>query len=45
LLKANKKNNGSLKFVGVSERIKRLFDITGLTDILNVNSQVEGGVK
>jgi anti-sigma B factor antagonist len=28
-----------------SERIKRLFDITGLTDILNVNSQVEGGVK
>ncbi|TYR78361.1 anti-sigma factor antagonist [Priestia megaterium] len=45
LLKAIKKNNGSLKFVGVSDRLKRLFDITGLTDILNVNSQVEGGVK
>ncbi|MBY6024572.1 anti-anti sigma factor [Priestia aryabhattai] len=45
LLKASKKHNGSLRFVGVSERLKRLFDITGLTDILNVNSQVEGGVK
>ncbi|MBM7705027.1 anti-sigma factor antagonist [Metabacillus iocasae] len=45
LLKAIKKTEGTLKFVGVSERLKRLFDITGLTDILNVNSQVEGGVK
>ncbi|MFC3882466.1 STAS domain-containing protein [Bacillus songklensis] len=45
LLKAIKKTEGSLKFVGVSERLKRLFDITGLTEILNLNSQVEGGIK
>jgi anti-sigma B factor antagonist len=45
LLKAIKSSEGKLKFVGVSERIKRLFDITGLTEILNVNSHVEGGVK
>jgi anti-sigma B factor antagonist len=45
LLKSIKKTEGSLKFVGVSDRLKRLFDITGLTDILNLNSQIEGGVK
>jgi anti-sigma B factor antagonist len=45
LLKSIKKTEGSLKFVGVSDRLKRLFDITGLTDILNLNSEIEGGVK
>ncbi|MCM3006666.1 STAS domain-containing protein [Priestia koreensis] len=45
LLKAVKANDGSLQFVGVSDRLKRLFDITGLTEILNLNSQIEGGVK
>ena len=37
LLKAVKKNNGKLEFIGVSKRLKRLFDITGLTEILNLN--------
>lgn len=37
LLKVNKKNNGFLKFVGVLECIKCLFDIMGFIDILNVN--------
>ncbi|WP_078415044.1 STAS domain-containing protein [Priestia abyssalis] len=45
LLKSIKRTEGSLKFVGVSDRLKRLFDITGLTDILNLNSEIEGGVK
>lgn len=45
LLKSIKRTDGSLKFVGVSDRLKRLFDITGLTDILNLNSEIEGGVK
>ena len=45
LLKSIKKKDGTLKFVGVSDRLKRLFDITGLTDILNLNSEIEGGVK
>lgn len=38
LLKAVKKNDGKLEFIGVSKRLKRLFDITGLTEILNLNS-------
>lgn len=41
LLKAVKKNDGKLEFTGVSKRLKRLFDITGLTEILNLNSDFE----
>ena len=41
LLKAVKKNDGKLEFIGVSKRLKRLFDITGLTEILNLNSDFE----
>lgn len=41
LLKASKKNDGKLEFIGVSKRLKRLFDITGLTEILNLNADFE----
>ncbi|CAM4186180.1 STAS domain-containing protein [Bacillus manliponensis] len=41
LLKAVKKNHGHLEFVGVSRRLKRLFDITGLTEILKLNAQYQ----
>ncbi|NIA59297.1 STAS domain-containing protein [Bacillus pacificus] len=41
LLKAVKKTDGKLEFIGVSKRLKRLFDITGLTEILNLNSNFE----
>lgn len=41
LLKAVKKNDGKLEFIGVCKRLKRLFDITGLTEILNLNSDFE----
>ncbi|HZG70350.1 MAG TPA: anti-sigma factor antagonist [Chondromyces sp.] len=44
LFKSLNANEGSLKLVGLSERLKRLFDITGLADIMNINSEVEGGV-
>lgn len=37
-------NNGRLKLVGMSERLQRLFDITGLADIMDINTEVEGGV-
>lgn len=37
-------HNGSLKLTGLSDRLKRLFDITGLADIMNINSGSEGGV-
>ncbi|WP_080848787.1 anti-sigma factor antagonist [Cytobacillus gottheilii] len=38
-------NNGEFKIVGLSERLKRLFEITGLADIIDINSQIEGGVQ
>ncbi|MCP3764037.1 anti-sigma factor antagonist [Domibacillus sp. A3M-37] len=44
LFKSLNANNGTLKLVGLSDRLKRLFDITGLADIMNINSGSEGGV-
>jgi anti-sigma B factor antagonist len=40
-----KANNGQFKINGLSGRLQRLFEITGLSDIIDVNSQVEGEVK
>lgn len=44
LFKSLNANNGTLKLTGLSDRLKRLFDITGLADIMNINSGSEGGV-
>ncbi|OLN21816.1 anti-anti sigma factor [Domibacillus antri] len=44
LFKSLNANDGTLKLVGLSDRLKRLFDITGLADIMNINSEAEGGV-
>ncbi len=38
-------NDGEFKIVGLSERLQRLFEITGLADIIDINSQIEGGVQ
>jgi anti-sigma B factor antagonist len=40
-----KANGGQFKITGLSGRLKRLFDITGLSDIIDINSHVEGEVK
>ena len=40
-----KANNGRFKIIGLSERLQRLFEITGLADIIDINSQIEGGVQ
>ncbi len=45
LLKNIRQNNGTLKLVGLSERLERLFSITGLTEIMDITSKVEGGVQ
>lgn len=47
LLKSVKKNNGNLKLVNLSDRLQRLFSITGLSEIMDINSdsKVEGGIK
>jgi anti-sigma B factor antagonist len=40
-----KANNGQFKIVGLTDRLQRLFEITGLADIIDINSQIEGGVQ
>jgi len=37
-------NKGTFQLVGLSDRLKRLFEITGLADIMNIG-QIEGEVK
>jgi anti-sigma B factor antagonist len=37
-------SNGDFQLVGLSDRLKRLFEITGLADIMNI-SQIEGEPK
>ncbi|MFC0274442.1 anti-sigma factor antagonist [Metabacillus herbersteinensis] len=45
LLKVIRKNNGELKLVELSDRLERLFSITGLNDIIDISSKSEGGVQ
>lgn len=44
LFKSIRVNGGKLELSGLSQRLKRLFDITGLTNIMDINTEVEGGV-
>ncbi|CEG25368.1 anti-sigma factor antagonist [Bacillus sp. B-jedd] len=45
VFKAVRSHNGEFKLVGLSDRLIRLFEITGLADIIDINSQIEGGVQ
>lgn len=45
LFKSLRANGGMLTLTGLSDRLKRLFDITGLSDIMKINTEIEGGVK
>jgi anti-sigma B factor antagonist len=42
VFKSVRKNNGSFQLTGLSDRLIRLFTITGLADIMDINSVVEG---
>lgn len=44
LFKSIRANDSTLNINGLSERLKRLFDITGLSNIMDINTEVEGGV-
>ncbi|GER68489.1 anti-sigma-B factor antagonist [Weizmannia acidilactici] len=44
LFKSLRANDGALTLTGLSDRLKRLFDITGLSDIMKINTEIEGGV-
>ncbi|MDQ0221320.1 STAS domain-containing protein [Peribacillus cavernae] len=45
LFKSVRSHNGEFRLVGLSERLRRLFDITGLAEIIDINSDAEGGLK
>ncbi|KEZ47669.1 MULTISPECIES: anti-sigma factor antagonist [Metabacillus] len=45
LLKAVRKNGGDMKLVNLSSRLERLFNITGLSEIIDISSKSEGGVR
>lgn len=36
---------GEFSLVGLSDRLKRLFDITGLTEIIHITSDTKGGIR
>ncbi|AIE58755.1 anti-sigma factor antagonist [Bacillus methanolicus] len=44
VFKKVRSNNGKFKLIGLSSRLERLFKITGLADIIDINSKIEGGV-
>ncbi|HLR03498.1 MAG TPA: STAS domain-containing protein [Virgibacillus sp.] len=42
-LKSTKENNSHLKLVHLQDRVARLFRITGLDEVIDINSTIEGG--
>lgn len=42
-LKASKEFNSGLKLVNLQERVYRLFKITGLNEIMDIDSMIRGG--
>lgn len=44
IFKQLRAHNGEMKLTGMTERLQRLFDITGLADVMDINTEVEGGV-
>jgi anti-sigma B factor antagonist len=42
IFKTLRANDGDLQLVGLSDRLQRLFEITGLSEIMNINTEVEG---
>jgi anti-sigma B factor antagonist len=45
LFKSVRAHNGDFKLVGLSERLRRLFDITGLADIIDIKSDTKDGLE
>jgi anti-sigma B factor antagonist len=43
LFKQIETNNGELKLINLSDRLKRLFEITGLNNIISISTKSEGG--
>ncbi|MFC0190415.1 STAS domain-containing protein [Fictibacillus aquaticus] len=44
-LKSTKANNSSMKLRGMTERVRRIFEITGLTEVMDIENEVKGEAK
>ncbi|TDQ36718.1 STAS domain-containing protein [Aureibacillus halotolerans] len=44
-LKSAKKNNGNIKLTGMNKRVERLFTITGLTEVLEIDNSMRGELQ
>ncbi|CDQ40901.1 MULTISPECIES: STAS domain-containing protein [Virgibacillus] len=42
-LKSTKENNSQMTLVNIQDRVLRLFKITGLDEIMDINSAIRGG--
>lgn len=45
IFKQVRANKGEFSLVGLSERLKRLFDITGLSQIIHITCDTKGGIR
>lgn len=45
LFKNVRAHDGQFKIIGLSSRLKRLFEITGLADIIDISTKMEGEKK
>ncbi|MBA4536829.1 anti-sigma factor antagonist [Bacillus aquiflavi] len=45
LFKYMRTHNGEFQLIGLSERLVRLFEITGLANIMKINSKIEGEIQ
>lgn len=44
-LKSTKEHESTMRLVHMQDRVYRLFKITGLTEIINIESTVQGGMQ
>jgi anti-sigma B factor antagonist len=42
-LKSSQQYESGLKLQGMTPRVKRLFDITGLKEVMNIDGEIKGG--
>ncbi|MBN6888576.1 anti-sigma B factor antagonist [Cytobacillus horneckiae] len=45
LFKNVRAHEGSFKIIGLSSRLQRLFEITGLADIIDISGKMEGEIR
>lgn len=44
-MKATKKSGSTLKLSGATNRVRRLFEITGLTEVIDLDNEVKGEAR